>query len=75
VWAGALERVGVPSGVVRSVPEVLASTHGSALTGMPPSVPGTVNRAPPRLGEHSALVRARGWAAFDDGRQEPLRTG
>ncbi|MEO7712465.1 MAG: CoA transferase [Gemmatimonadaceae bacterium] len=75
VWVGALERVGVPCGVVRSVPEVLESTHGSALTGMPPSIPGTVNRAPPQLGEHSALVRARGWAAFDDGPRGPRTTG
>ena len=62
----ALERAGVPCGIVRSIPEVLSSTHGSALTGMPPSVPGTVDRGPPTLGEHSASIRARGWAAFDD---------
>ena len=73
LWVGALEREGVPCGVVRSVPEVLSSTHGSALTGMPPSVPGTVDRAPPMLGEHSALLRARGWAAFDEGRRSPVR--
>ena len=68
VWLERLSREGVPSGIVRSVLEVLAESGGSALTGMPPSVPGAVRRPPPRLGEHSALVRARGWEAFaDDG--------
>lgn len=75
LWMDALQRADVPCGVVRSVTEVLASTHGSALTGMPPSVPGSVNRAPPMLGEHSALLRARGWAAFDDGRPSLVREG
>jgi crotonobetainyl-CoA:carnitine CoA-transferase CaiB-like acyl-CoA transferase len=65
-WLARLERAGVPCGIVRAVPEVLASSGGSALTGMPPSVPGVVRRPPPRLGEHSALVRAHGWNAFAD---------
>ena len=65
-WVARLDRSGVPCGVVRSVLEVLGSVQGSALTGMPPSVPGSVRRPPPRLGEHSVLVRARGWNAFDD---------
>ncbi len=64
VWLAQLEGASVPCGVVRSVLEVLESSAGSALTGMPPSVPGSVRRPPPRLGEHSALVRARGWDAF-----------
>jgi crotonobetainyl-CoA:carnitine CoA-transferase CaiB-like acyl-CoA transferase len=64
VWQERLAAAGVPCGIVRSVPEVLASTDGSSLTGMPPSVPGTVRRAPPRLGEHSAQVRSSGWDAF-----------
>ena len=63
-WLERLEEAGVPCGMVRSVLEVLSSTDGSALTGMPPSVPGSVRRPPPRLGEHSALVRAHGWDAF-----------
>ena len=72
VWLERLSREGVPSGIVRSVLEVLADGDGSALTGMPPSVPGAIRRAPPRLGEHSALVRARGWDAFaDDGGTPP----
>ena len=65
-WAGRLDEAGVPCGVVRSVLEVLATASGSASTGMPPSVPGAVRRPPPRLGEHSALVRERGWNAFAD---------
>ena len=69
VAATGSRRAGVPCGVVRSVLEVLADRQRDrALTGMPPSVPGAVRRPPPRLGEHSALVRARGWDAFaDDG--------
>jgi hypothetical protein len=59
-----LGEAGVPCSVVRTVLEVLAEADASALTGMPPSVPGAVHRSPPRLGEHSALVRARGWEAF-----------
>ncbi|HET9010250.1 MAG TPA: hypothetical protein VFN38_00480, partial [Gemmatimonadaceae bacterium] len=67
-WLERLSREGVPSGIVRSVLEVLADGEGSALTGMPPSVPGAIRRAPPRLGEHSARVRTQGWDAFaDDG--------
>jgi crotonobetainyl-CoA:carnitine CoA-transferase CaiB-like acyl-CoA transferase len=63
-WLARLDAAGVPCGVVRTVLEVLAQADGSPLTGMPPSVPGAVHRPPPRLGEHSALVRARGWEAF-----------
>ena len=63
-WRVVLDAVGVPCGVVRSVEEVVASVAGSPTTGMPPSVPGMVRRPPPRLGEHSAEVRERGWEAF-----------
>ena len=63
-WREQLDAVGIPNGVVRSVPEVLATIDASAATGMPPSVPGTVRRRPPRLGEHTALVREFGWGAF-----------
>ena len=63
-WIARLDAAGVPCGTVRTVLEVLAGGDASALTGMPPSVPGQVRRAPPRLGEHSTLVRARGWGAF-----------
>jgi crotonobetainyl-CoA:carnitine CoA-transferase CaiB-like acyl-CoA transferase len=63
-WIARLDAAGVPCGVVRTVLEVLAEADASAVTGMPPSVPGAVHRPPPRLGEHSALVRTRGWEAF-----------
>ena len=65
-WRERLDLAGVPNGVVRSVPEVLAGSAGSAELGMPPSVPGTLRRPPPRLGEHTGLVRELGWRAFGD---------
>ena len=64
-WMARLDAAGVPCGVVRSVAEVVASVDASALTGMPASVPGRVRLAPPMLGEHTALVRERGWGAFE----------
>ena len=63
-WREVLDGVGVPTGVVRSVSDVLALRDASPVTGMPPSVPGTVRRRPPLLGEHTQLVRTHGWAAF-----------
>jgi crotonobetainyl-CoA:carnitine CoA-transferase CaiB-like acyl-CoA transferase len=63
-WITRLRAAGVPAGLVRTVPEVLADSAASPRSGMPPSVPGSVRRPPPRLGEHSALVRAEGWGAF-----------
>ena len=71
-WLARLAAAAVPCGVVRSVDEVLASVNASALTGMPPSVPGSVRRPPPRLGEHTALVRERGWGAFEVVPIEPM---
>ena len=64
-WRATLDAAGVPCGLVRTVLEVLEDSDGSALTGMPPSVAGSVRRPPPRLGEHTAVIRARGWRAFD----------
>jgi crotonobetainyl-CoA:carnitine CoA-transferase CaiB-like acyl-CoA transferase len=63
-WLARLEAAGVPAGVVKGVLEAIAEEGGSPLTGVSPSVPGTVRLAPPRLDEHGALVRARGWDAF-----------
>lgn len=63
-WLERLDAAGVPCGVVRSVLEVLADVDASALTGMPPSIPGSVRRGSPRLGEHSDAVRAFKWDAF-----------
>lgn len=64
-WLGALNAVGVPCGVVRTVKEALADVPGSPVTGVTPAVPGTVRRRPPRLDEHGALIRSEGWGAFD----------
>ena len=63
-WLTRLEAAGVPCGIVRTVPEVLAELPASERTGLPPSVPGSIRLPPPRLGEHSELVRAEGWNAF-----------
>lgn len=64
-WVVALDHAGVPCGVVKSVLEALAEVNASSLTGIEPSVPGTVRLAPPRLDEHGVLIRERAWDAFD----------
>lgn len=64
-WLERLERAGVPAGRVKSVLEVLREVDASPLTGLPPSVPGTVRLPPPRLDEHGTSIRKRGWGAFD----------
>jgi crotonobetainyl-CoA:carnitine CoA-transferase CaiB-like acyl-CoA transferase len=63
-WRALFDASGVPNGVVRSVLEVLEAAHGSAITGMAPSVPGSIRRRPPKLGEHTELVRLEKWRAF-----------
>ena len=63
-WLGRLRAAGVPSGEVRSVRQALADIPSSPVTGVPPSVPGTVRRRPPRLDEHARRIRQDGWAAF-----------
>jgi crotonobetainyl-CoA:carnitine CoA-transferase CaiB-like acyl-CoA transferase len=63
-WQAKMDAAGVPNGVVRTVNEVLAERPASRKTGMPPSVPGSVRLSPPRLGEHTDLVRELGWRAF-----------
>jgi crotonobetainyl-CoA:carnitine CoA-transferase CaiB-like acyl-CoA transferase len=64
-WLERLDRAGVPAGRVKTVLETLAEVEASPLTGIAPSVPGSVRLAPPRLDEHGALVRRLGWKAFD----------
>jgi crotonobetainyl-CoA:carnitine CoA-transferase CaiB-like acyl-CoA transferase len=61
-----LTAVGVPSGRVRSVSDAVAEVGGSPLTGIPPSVPGSVRLPPPRLDEHGELIRTHGWSAFSN---------
>ena len=64
-WLATLDAAGVPGGVVKSVLEALQESDASALTGVMPSVPGSVRRPPPTLDEHGALVRRLGWRAFE----------
>jgi len=64
VWRVRLDKAGVPNGVVQSVIDVLRAVDASAVTGMPSSVGGVVRFAPPGLDEHGALIRSKGWAAF-----------
>jgi crotonobetainyl-CoA:carnitine CoA-transferase CaiB-like acyl-CoA transferase len=63
-WIDRLQSAGVPCGLVKSVSEALASADASALTGVPPSIPGSVRLPPPRLDEHGPTIRALGWRAF-----------
>ena len=63
-WLGVLGAAGVPCGVVKTVREALRSVEASPSTGVEPSVPGSVRRAPPKLDEHGALIRSHGWDAF-----------
>ncbi len=67
-WLARLDAAGVPAGLVKTVLEALSEVAGGAspLTGVAPSVPGTVRRPPPRLDEHGDLIRNKGWAAFEN---------
>ncbi len=65
VWRTALDRAGVPCGVVHSVLDALRETNASALTGMPSSVGGTVRFKPPAIDEHGDDIRRRGWSVFE----------
>ncbi len=64
-WLDRLSECGVPAGRVRPVSEALGDVVHSALTGVAPSVPGTVRFPPPRLDEHGAEIRSMGWGAFE----------
>lgn len=63
-WRAALDKAGVPNGVVFTVLEALADANASAITGVPSSVGGVVRFAPPSLDEHGKLIRREGWSAF-----------
>ena len=63
-WIALLDKAGVPCGVVRTVLESLRDVDASAQMGVAPSVPGTIRMPPPKLDEHGAEIRDRGWAAF-----------
>jgi crotonobetainyl-CoA:carnitine CoA-transferase CaiB-like acyl-CoA transferase len=63
-WARRLDAAGVPNGLVKSVLETVHEEPSSPLTGVAPSIPGSIRLPPPRLDEHGALVRSKGWEAF-----------
>jgi crotonobetainyl-CoA:carnitine CoA-transferase CaiB-like acyl-CoA transferase len=63
-WVERLSLAGVPCGIVHTVTEALAGTEASEITGVSPSVPGTIRLAPPALDEHGASIRSLGWRAF-----------
>ncbi len=64
-WRARLSKQGVPAGRVRPVSQALGDVAHSALTGIAPSVPGTVRFPPPKLDEHGAEIRRMGWAVFE----------
>lgn len=64
VWCARLDAAGVPAGVVKSVLDVVGEVEASPLFGMPSPVGGRFRLPPPRLDEHGAAVRERGWGAF-----------
>ena len=66
-WISSLSDAGVPCGIVRTVLEALRDVDASPLTGIAPSIPGTVRLPPPRLDEHGDAIRRRGWSAFGPG--------
>jgi crotonobetainyl-CoA:carnitine CoA-transferase CaiB-like acyl-CoA transferase len=63
-WIARLDGAGVPCGVVRTVLESLRDVECSPLTGVAPSVPGSVRFRPPSLDEHGVEIRRQGWATF-----------
>ncbi|MEO8192871.1 MAG: CoA transferase [Gemmatimonadales bacterium] len=63
-WIAMFDDAAVPCGVVKTVLESVTEGGGSPLTGIPPSVPGTVRLPPPRLDEHGDEIRRLGWDAF-----------
>ncbi len=64
-WMAAFSRVGVPCGLVQTVPEALASVTAHAVYGVASAVGGAVRYAPPRLDQHGGVIRAKGWSAFN----------
>ena len=63
-WVDLLRKAGVPAGLVKGVAESLAGSGASPITGVLPSIPGTVRLPPPELDEHGAAIRSLGWRAF-----------
>ncbi len=64
-WMAAFSAVGVPCGLVQTVPEALASVAAHPVFGLASAVGGAVRYAPPSLDQHGAMIRANGWSAFN----------
>ncbi len=64
-WIDRLSAVGVPCGLVRTVPEALADFPASAVTGVAPTGNGRVRYVSPNLNEHGKLIREKHWSVFD----------
>ena len=60
-WMAALDKAGVPSGIVKSVLQALEDTSASPIMGMPSSVGGAWRSPPPKLDEHGSTIRSKGW--------------
>ena len=65
IWQDRLTRAGVPTGVVKTIAEVIADVDASPQFGMPPSVGGPPRFPPPRLDEHGSVIRHGGWRVFE----------
>lgn len=63
-WMERLQSVNVPCGLVRTVAEVLEVADADPITGVRPSVPGSIRMPPPKLDEHGDSIRSMGWRAF-----------
>lgn len=64
VWMRRLAAVGVPCGLVRTVPEALTAVSSDGRTGVAPATGGTVRLAPPQLDQHGDRIREHGWGVF-----------
>ena len=63
-WCARLDAAGVPCGLVRGVREAVADVTGSAQTGIPPVLGGTIRNAPPDLDADGVSVREKRWDCF-----------
>ncbi len=69
MWIALLSDAAVPCGVVKGVLEALEEVECSPLTGIAPSLPGSVRLPPPLLDEHGEEIRRLGWATFRPARE------
>lgn len=60
-WIEALDAVGVPCGVVKTVREALGAVTASARNGVQPLWNGQVLVGPPKLDEHGVTIREKQW--------------